>query len=478
MASDAHVAVRPWPFVVLLLFVTFLALPVALGCYAIAPAWCLMYGADPDRLPPHSAGIIFATYPIAAAIGFGLAALIGSPRARLRLAGLPLLAILALAVFFPRRLFYVGTMADWTAGSVVPLWRSEPELMAVALGGASVCLIAFVALVRRVGAEQDHRWGEVVLGAVPVSILRAEASVEHSLRSSLAAWDGLDQLARTVRKKGGPVILKPNLGGGSVLRPGTCTPPDFIIAAARIVRSAAPKARLIVMESDMIFWWDMNRYLARSTYKDILSAEKIDFINPSRPPYQIHDFGGRLGVQEIPALLSPDATLVDLPVPKTHAYFRLSGAVKNLFGLLPARNKILHYHMRRAGDWRGQIFLDLYRNFPPDIVMVDGRVGTEGHGPLGSAKPAGFVLTSPDAVAADISLCEIMGFRPEGVPYLRPLVRAGAGPLISFSGLSPDAVRPPTAWRRTSPWTGLPVNLVRILRDHAALRAAGRKPPQ
>ncbi len=116
--------------------------------------------------------------------------------------------------------------------------------------------------------------------------------------------------------------------------------------------------------------------------------------------------------------------LIDLPVAKTHAFFLLSGALKNLFGLLPEAHKLIRYHTKGFADYEGRIFLDIYRNFPPDIVIIDGTISGEGYCPVaGRGKKTNFIITSDDAYSSDIVLSEIFGIHPHKVPYLRIAMR-------------------------------------------------------
>ena len=62
----------------------------------------------------------------------------------------------------------------------------------------------------------------------------------------------------------------------------------------------------------------------------------------------------------------------------------------------------------------------LHRLCPPDLCIVDGRIGLEGQGPiLGDPVPMNSIIFSNDALAADVAACRLMMIPPEEVPHLR-----------------------------------------------------------
>jgi uncharacterized protein (DUF362 family) len=100
--------------------------------------------------------------------------------------------------------------------------------------------------------------------------------------------------------------------------------------------------------------------------------------------------------------LDADA-VIDLPLMKTHEFMMYSGAIKNLFGCVPSNRRIyLHPYLP-------EVFYRLYQIFKPQLTIMDARVGIEGNGPTkGIPVKMGLILTSNDALAADIVATKIM----------------------------------------------------------------------
>jgi len=115
-----------------------------------------------------------------------------------------------------------------------------------------------------------------------------------------------------------------------------------------------------------------------------------------------------------------DADLVfNIPKLKTHSGLRFSGAIKNMFGVLPGGYK-QKIHMWTANDFElSDVFLDLERILRPALHLMDGVYGLDG-GPTAFGKPAamGYIIASRNAAALDTAACRMIGYQPEDIPAL------------------------------------------------------------
>jgi ferredoxin len=95
---------------------------------------------------------------------------------------------------------------------------------------------------------------------------------------------------------------------------------------------------------------------------------------------------------------------------KTHLFTMMTGAVKNIFGVVPGLSKPgyhakLHDPRRFAG-----MLLDLARYISPRISIMDAVVAMEGNGPgTGDPRPVGLLIGSENPLALDVVAGEIMG---------------------------------------------------------------------
>jgi len=102
---------------------------------------------------------------------------------------------------------------------------------------------------------------------------------------------------------------------------------------------------------------------------------------------------------------------------KTHALMRITGAVKNLFGLLCGARKARE-HLKFPNDGVfARMLADIHRCVKPRLHIMDAVVAMEGNGPgAGTPRQMGLLLFSADPVALDAVFCALIGVDPETVP--------------------------------------------------------------
>ncbi|WAM32134.1 DUF362 domain-containing protein [Caldicellulosiruptor naganoensis] len=112
-------------------------------------------------------------------------------------------------------------------------------------------------------------------------------------------------------------------------------------------------------------------------------------------------------------------SLINLPKLKTHRMAVYTGAVKNLFGLVPGGQKAeLHFRLQEVDKFM-EMLLDIYSTAKPILNIMDAIVGMEGEGPsAGKPRSLGLLLISQDAIALDFVACKIIGLEIKDVPLL------------------------------------------------------------
>jgi len=105
--------------------------------------------------------------------------------------------------------------------------------------------------------------------------------------------------------------------------------------------------------------------------------------------------------------------IVDLCKLKTHSLTTLSGAVKNLFGIIPGVEKFeMHSTYPKIEDFSSMLvdlaqFITEGKTF---VAVCDGIIGMEGNGPThGVAKKADLMLVSRSPFALDVAAEHIIG---------------------------------------------------------------------
>lgn len=113
---------------------------------------------------------------------------------------------------------------------------------------------------------------------------------------------------------------------------------------------------------------------------------------------------------------------------KTHALERITGAVKNMYGLICGKKKAIgHVSYPNAESFAGML-ADMHRCVKPRLHIMDGIVAMEGNGPAsGSPVEMGVILASKDPVALDTVFAKLVNLDPLLVPTNTRGMAAGIG---------------------------------------------------
>jgi uncharacterized protein (DUF362 family)/NAD-dependent dihydropyrimidine dehydrogenase PreA subunit len=109
---------------------------------------------------------------------------------------------------------------------------------------------------------------------------------------------------------------------------------------------------------------------------------------------------------------------------KTHGMMRFTGAVKNLFGIVPGILKAeYHFTMPKTEDFADAL-IDICLCANPVLSFMDGIVGMEGDGPsAGTPVEIGAVLVSESPYHLDVIATQIVGIEPMSVPTIAQSVK-------------------------------------------------------
>jgi ferredoxin len=121
--------------------------------------------------------------------------------------------------------------------------------------------------------------------------------------------------------------------------------------------------------------------------------------------------------------------VINIPKLKTHSFARYTGAIKNLFGLIPgARKREAHFRAPGATDF-AEILVDILQLAPPALTIVDGVLGQEGNGPGLSGTPRWYncIAASADPVALDAVIADALGFSAGAIIHVASAGARGLG---------------------------------------------------
>lgn len=261
-----------------------------------------------------------------------------------------------------------------------------------------------------------------------VSITRCSGyeydTVKNAVRSSLDQIGGISAFVSS----GDRVLLKVNLLMKRKPEKVTTTHPSIVRAAAELVFEAGGKPLIGDSPGGYHFY-------NRGTLEDVYvacgmkeAAEKSGAeLNYNTEVVDVPYPEGKImkSIKTIKPVLEADK-VINLPKIKTHMMTVYSGAVKNMFGIIPGSYKA-EYHLRfdDTGDF-ADLLIDICSFSKPALTIMDAVIGMEGYGPTnGNPKKVGLVISSPDPYALDAVAAEIIGLGAAQVPTIRKSVERG-----------------------------------------------------
>ena len=206
--------------------------------------------------------------------------------------------------------------------------------------------------------------------------------------------------------QGKRVLIKPNLLRASIPEEAVVTHPEFFRAAVRLVKTWG--GRPVMAESPA--FQPLTKVMKKTGYDRVAEEEGCEVADPQNTGVLFCDGPARFKRFEISKAFFDADVVINLPKLKTHGLTYLTGAVKNLFGLIYGLNKS-QWHLRaRSGEEFSSLLLDLYAALlqgserPKTFIhMMDAVTGMEGEGPGSSGVPKkiGALLMGQDALAVD-----------------------------------------------------------------------------
>jgi uncharacterized protein (DUF362 family)/ferredoxin len=240
-----------------------------------------------------------------------------------------------------------------------------------------------------------------------------DRSVRSSIRSLL---DHLQPPIASQVNRGDRVLVKVNMGCTGVREPEQrfTSHPAYVAAVIEVLMDCGAKvsfgddAARVGKYYEPLYEKTGMREVARRT-----GARLVDFVAVGAREIR----GGLL----IPrrylvtnALLDADF-VVNVANCRSHQGIGLSGAVKNMFGCVIGRRKLLIHNMF-PGQPRAfsRVIADIYRTIKPGLSFLDLTSVVEGAGQELAIRPVGLMLASTDGVALDTLAAHAIGY--EGLP--------------------------------------------------------------
>lgn len=156
----------------------------------------------------------------------------------------------------------------------------------------------------------------------------------------------------------------------------------------------------------------------------VCKEEGVDWVDFTKQP-RLTTIPYTRGKQlPLAAVLDEVDMVFSLPKFKTHQLMYTTGAVKNLFGLVPNLYKSPCHVQFPTRQQFASLMVGIASVVKPAFSLMDGIIGMEGAGPAnGRPRHVGLLLASCDAFALDYAMATIMGYEPKDIPIIAEALR-------------------------------------------------------
>lgn len=252
-----------------------------------------------------------------------------------------------------------------------------------------------------------------------------------------AVGDFLSRGNRTRIKRSKRVLLKPNLLGAFAPERAVTTHPVLLEA---LIRHFLALGKEVWIGDSPGGTANVESVWKVCGISDLAERYPIKLVNLSTAGFR------ELNYEGIPVKISEVfwkcGIVINVAKYKTHGLVGFTGALKNLYGLVPGLVKSdYHSHYPNSMDF-SRLLLALYGLVRDRLSysFIDGILGMDGLGPSGGRpRDFGLLLGSRSVSSLDFTAARMMGFRLDDVPYLRPA--------LQMDGVLPSRIHVPTSFR-------------------------------
>ncbi len=267
-------------------------------------------------------------------------------------------------------------------------------------------------------------------------------AIQAALKDLLAPLGGMESLV----KPGFKVLIKPNMLTNRAPEKAATTHPAIVEEIARMCVDAGAKVQ--IGDSPPAVFGRTEEYWKNCGFFDAAKnsgAELLSFEKDQKAPITFFSNGKSLTTPIVKSFFMADL-VINLAKMKTHNLTRITGAVKNLFGLVPGLIKAgWHKAFPRPVEF-SNFMTDLSHQLPCGLTILDGIIAMDGQGPAGGRPvQASILIASRCPVAVDMAFCHLVQLDHHQVPMLQRCKELNWGPKeiadIEFAGTPPQQLQ-------------------------------------
>lgn len=244
----------------------------------------------------------------------------------------------------------------------------------------------------------------------------------HYEKLSDAVEQVLEHINFSFNKKIKKVAIKLNLNNYWRCSSGETTDPEVIEALVDVIRLKANPDEIYLVESDATVMRTQHSFKMLG-YEELAEQKKLKLVNlgeekqiPLKPEVSVYAINPLLQQIQVPEILTKMDLFISVPKIKTHSLTGLTCSLKNQFGCIPIKRKVMfHENLSRA-------IAIINKAITPDLVLVDGIV-TKGKTP----RRTNLLMAGCNPVAVDFVAAKICGMNPKKIKHLMESEKLGVG---------------------------------------------------
>ena len=241
-------------------------------------------------------------------------------------------------------------------------------------------------------------------------------NVEKALFQCLDSLKGLKEKV----KPGSKVLVKVNLLKKNNPEDAVTTHPAVVEAIVRYLQSLDCEVTLGDSPGGPYTEWMLRGIYKATGMTQVAERTKCN-LNYDVSVSEVYNEQGKMLKRMQVIKVAEDADfIVSAAKLKTHAMMTYTGAVKNLFGIIPGIIKAdYHLKMNDVSNFAAHL-VDICEYAKPVFSVIDGIDGMEGDGPsAGDKRHVGIIMASESPYALDFSALRVIGINPSIVPTVR-----------------------------------------------------------
>ena len=212
------------------------------------------------------------------------------------------------------------------------------------------------------------------------------------------------------------VLVKPNLLGEFPPERGVTTDPRVISAIVKELKRCKPKDIVVGDNSGSIHFDPLK--IAKIT--GILDASDGCYNNIAREVVEVKVESKFIEELFISKIVKEADYIINVPKFKTNVLTTITGAIKNMFGIIPGGKKAQLHTLNRSIYEFAELLVDIYQIRVPDLNIMDAIIGMEGAGPTnGKIRIINKIISSDNGISLDSVMAVMMGLKPDTIELLQ-----------------------------------------------------------